>query len=126
MTAVLEGGEWSAARPGSILPPGKTRQEVGWAPGPVWKDGKSRPHRDSIPVRLARSQSLIPTQLLGPHTQTHTHTHTHIYIYIYTVCTLTCVYVTKRSEIHKNPHKKRESILAMRLPSIRRVPVLNN
>jgi hypothetical protein len=25
MTAALEGGEWSAARPGSILPPGKTR-----------------------------------------------------------------------------------------------------
>ena len=25
MTAVLEGGEWSAARPGHTLPPGKTR-----------------------------------------------------------------------------------------------------
>ena len=25
MTAVLEGGEWSAARPGRTLPPGKTR-----------------------------------------------------------------------------------------------------
>jgi len=25
MTAALEGGEWSAARPGRILPPGKTR-----------------------------------------------------------------------------------------------------
>jgi len=24
-------------------------QEAGWAPGPVWTDGKSRPHRDSIP-----------------------------------------------------------------------------
>ena len=24
-------------------------QEAGWAPGPVWKGGKSRPHRDSIP-----------------------------------------------------------------------------
>ena len=27
MTAVLEGGEWSAARPGRILPPGKTRYQ---------------------------------------------------------------------------------------------------
>jgi len=25
MTAALEGGEWSAARPGPTLPPGKTR-----------------------------------------------------------------------------------------------------
>ena len=29
-------------------------QEAGWAPGPVWTGGKSRPHRDSP----ARSQSL--------------------------------------------------------------------
>ena len=33
-------------------------QEAGWAPGPVWTGGKSRPHCDSIPDRLTRSQSL--------------------------------------------------------------------
>jgi hypothetical protein len=33
-------------------------QEVGWAPGPVWTGGKSRPHRDSILNRPTRSQSL--------------------------------------------------------------------
>ena len=33
-------------------------QEVGWAPGPVWTGGKSRPHRGSIPDRPVRSQSL--------------------------------------------------------------------
>ena len=33
-------------------------QETGWASGPVWTRGKSRPHRDSIPDRPARSQSL--------------------------------------------------------------------
>ena len=33
-------------------------QEAGWAPGSVWTGGKSRPHRDSIPHRPARSQSL--------------------------------------------------------------------
>ena len=33
-------------------------REAGWAPGPVWAGGKSRPHRDSIPDRPARSQSL--------------------------------------------------------------------
>ena len=62
MTAALEGGEWSAAHPGRTLPPVKTRypflQEAGWAPGPVWTGGKSRPHRDSIPDRPARDQSL--------------------------------------------------------------------
>ena len=31
---------------------------AGWAPEPFWTDGKSRPHRDSIPDRPARSQSL--------------------------------------------------------------------
>ena len=30
-------------------------QEAGWAQGPVWTGGKSRPHRDSIPDRPARS-----------------------------------------------------------------------
>ena len=33
-------------------------QEAEWAPGPVWTGGKSRPHRDSIPDRPVRSQSL--------------------------------------------------------------------
>ena len=33
-------------------------QEAGWAPGLVWTGGKSRPHRDSIPDRPARSQPL--------------------------------------------------------------------
>ena len=33
-------------------------QEAGWAPGPVWTGGKSRPHRDSIPDHPGRSQSL--------------------------------------------------------------------
>jgi len=60
MTATLEVGEWSASRNGRTLPTGKDPvpilQEAGWAPGPVWKGGKSRPHRDSIPDRPARSQ----------------------------------------------------------------------
>ena len=40
MTAALEGGEWSAARPDRTLPPRKDPvpivQEAGWTPGPVW------------------------------------------------------------------------------------------
>jgi len=41
-------------------------QEAGWAPGPVWTGGKTHPHRDSIPDRLARSSVAIPTELPGP------------------------------------------------------------
>jgi len=70
MTAALEGGEWSAARPGRTLPPGKDPvpilQEAGWTPAPVWTGGKSRPHRDSIPDRPARISFAIPTELPGP------------------------------------------------------------
>jgi hypothetical protein len=39
--AALDGGEWSASRPGRALPPGKEpslpiAQEAGWGPEPVW------------------------------------------------------------------------------------------
>ena len=39
-------------------------QEAGWAPGPVWTGGKSRSHRDSIPVPFSVSSY---TELPGPH-----------------------------------------------------------
>jgi len=56
-------------------------QEAEWAPGPVWTDGKSRPHRESIPDRPANSQS--PYRLSYPaHIHTPPHTHTYIY-YLY-------------------------------------------
>jgi hypothetical protein len=40
-TSALDGGEWSASRPGRALPPGKGApvpivQEAGWAPEPFW------------------------------------------------------------------------------------------
>ena len=63
MTAALEGGEWSAARPGRTLYPRErhgTHCTGGWV-GPragLDRCGKSRPHRDPIPDRLARSQLL--------------------------------------------------------------------
>ena len=62
MTAALEGGEWSAARPSRTLPPGKTRhplyRRLG---GPQGRSGRAEnlaPHRDSIPDRPACSHSL--------------------------------------------------------------------
>jgi hypothetical protein len=41
LTSALDGGEWSASRPGRAIPPGKgppvhIGQEAGWAPEPVW------------------------------------------------------------------------------------------
>jgi hypothetical protein len=79
-------------------------QEVGWAPGPVWTGGKSRPHRYSIPDRPPLSHPLSrPRYPAPPHT--HTHTHTHIYIYIHTyifvknmhvqynICICVCIYI---------------------------------
>jgi len=76
MTAALEGGEWSAARPGRTLPretPGTHFTRAWLGPGAGLTGGKSRPHRNSIPDRPARSSVAIPTELPGPY----------IYIYIY-------------------------------------------
>jgi hypothetical protein len=41
LTSALDGGEWSASRPGRALPLGKGPpvpivQEAGWTPEPVW------------------------------------------------------------------------------------------
>jgi len=40
MTAALEGGEWSAARPGRTLPTGKTRYLGGWVGPRAGLDGR--------------------------------------------------------------------------------------
>jgi hypothetical protein len=51
-------GEWSATRPSRTLPPGKDSvpivQGAGWAPGPVWTGGKSRPIGIRSPDQPAR------------------------------------------------------------------------
>ena len=51
-----------SSKPRPHFTPGKDPvpilQKAGWAPGPVWTGRKSRPHRDSILDRPARSQSL--------------------------------------------------------------------
>ena len=59
-------------------------REAEWAPGPVWMDGKSRPHRDSIPDRPTRSWSLY--RLSYP---------AHIYIYMYVYIYIDIYIVTK-------------------------------
>ena len=68
----------STSRPHST--PGKDPvpilQEAGWVPRPVWTDGKSRFHRDSIPDRTVRSQSLYRLSYRA-------HSIIYIYVYIY-------------------------------------------
>jgi hypothetical protein len=63
MTSALEGGEWSAARPGRTFTPGKDPvpivQEAGWAPGAVWTGAENlAPTGIRSQDRPARSQSL--------------------------------------------------------------------
>ena len=68
-TSALEGGEGSASRPGSTLPPGKTRyplyRRLG---GPQGRSGQVRkisPHRDLIPGPSSPQAVAIPTTLPG-------------------------------------------------------------
>ena len=53
---VVSSTPWPDFTPGKDPVP--ILQEAGWAPRPVWTGGRSRPHRDSIPDRPVRSQSL--------------------------------------------------------------------
>ena len=57
MTAALEGGEWSAARPGRTLPPGKTRypfyKRLG---GPQGRSGRAK---NLVPTGI-RSRTVQP------------------------------------------------------------------
>ena len=69
MTAALEGVSGQQHAQAAFTPgkdPVPILQEAGWAPGPVWMGGKSRPHRDSILDRPARSSIALPAELQGP------------------------------------------------------------
>ena len=69
MTAALEGDEWSAARPGRTLPPGKTPYP--FYKGRDWPQGRSERAENLVPARI-RSRTVhpvavaIPTELPGP------------------------------------------------------------
>ena len=70
MTTALEGGEWSAARPGRTLPPGKTRYPFYRRLfGPQGRSGRAEnlvPAGFRSPDRPVRSSVAIPTELPGP------------------------------------------------------------
>jgi hypothetical protein len=64
LTSALEGGEWSASRPGSALPPGKEPpvpilQEAGWAPEPVWTKRLEEKSSASFGGRTPAVQSVV-------------------------------------------------------------------
>ena len=86
MTAALEGGEGSAARPGRTLPPGKTRyplyRRLGGPQGRSWRR-KISPYRDSIPGPSS--------PYLGPYTDWATSLK-YINIYLFTFDYLLLVY----------------------------------
>jgi hypothetical protein len=63
-TSELDGGEWSASRPGRALPPEKgppvpILQEAGWAPEPVWtkklEEKSFAPAGDRTPIAWSSS-----------------------------------------------------------------------
>jgi len=74
-------------------------QEAGWAPGPVWTGGKSRPYRDSIPDHPARSQS--PYRLSYPAHMLLSNIYIYVYvcIYIYTNIIFISLLVQNKAQI---------------------------
>ena len=60
-----------SSTPRPYFTPGKDpvpiEQEAGWAPGPVWTGGKSRPTVIRSSDRPAHSSVDIPTKLPSPH-----------------------------------------------------------
>jgi hypothetical protein len=64
LTSALDGGEWSASRPGRALPPGKDppvpiEQEDGWAPEPVWTQRLEEKSSASVGDRTPVVQSVV-------------------------------------------------------------------
>ena len=80
MTAAVEGGEWSAARPDHILPPRKSRYPFYRTLGGL--QGRSLRAKNLVHIGIG-SRTLQPVVIrytdwaTGP-THTHTHTHTHV------------------------------------------------
>jgi hypothetical protein len=64
LTSALDGGEWSASRPGRALPPGKEPPEpigpeAGWAPEPVWTQMLEEKSSASVGDRTPTIQSVV-------------------------------------------------------------------
>ena len=90
MTAALEGGEWSAARPGRILPPEKTRYP--FYRRLVTPQGRSGRAENLVPTGI-RSRTVQP--VVSRYTDWATRP-TYIYIYIYIYMVKMFIYVVKK------------------------------
>jgi len=70
LTSVLDGGGWSASRPGRFTPrkdPVPIEQEAGWFPRPVWTAEKHlAPIGIRSPDRPARRKSQYPLSYVDP------------------------------------------------------------
>ena len=89
MTAALEGGEWSAARPGRTLPPGKTQylfyRRLGWPQG-----------------RSERAENLVPT---GIRSRTVQHVAQSLYRLSYQAHTMLVILLNKLQGIRKSENR---------------------
>jgi hypothetical protein len=74
-TSALDGGEWSASRPGRAFIPGKGPpapivQEAEWTPEPVWtqrlEEKSFAPAGDRTPIARSSSRSQTPYCLSYP------------------------------------------------------------
>ena len=74
MTSGLDGGGWSAPRPGRFSPgkdPVPIVQEAGWVPGPFWTGAENLATTGiRSPDRPARSESLYQLSYPVPYNQT--------------------------------------------------------
>jgi hypothetical protein len=64
LTSALDGGEWSASRPGRALSQGKELpvpigQEAGWAPEPVWTQRLDEKSSASVGDQTPVVQSVV-------------------------------------------------------------------
>jgi hypothetical protein len=59
LTSALDGGEWSASRPGRALPTVPIVQEAEWAPEPVWTQGLEEKSSASVGDRTPVIQSAV-------------------------------------------------------------------
>jgi hypothetical protein len=100
-----------SSTPRPTLPPGKTQvpivQEAGWAPGPVWKGGKSRPHQDLVPDRPAHSQSLywLSYPFLLWNILTHSMVHSRSWEANWFAASQEIPHISRNPKVHYNTHK---------------------
>jgi hypothetical protein len=59
LALALDGGEWSASRPGRALPPVPIVQAAGWAPEPVWTQRLEEKSSASVGDRTPIVQSVV-------------------------------------------------------------------